>query len=206
MSGQPPTDEARHSPSLSAYEAQTPIAQRSKGQGKGSTPGRSRILQDGETAWVELRANAWCIIDASDIPIVANRKWHVWKKPRQCAYAYSTIRKADGCNSVIQMHRIITAAHTNLNVDHRDGDGLNNRRSNLRVCTPSQNSQNRKTRKDSKSGVKGVFWDSRREKYLAYIFVLGARKHLGYFTEKSEAARAYETAARTYFGDFARAS
>ncbi len=86
--------------------------------------------------------------------------------------------------------------------DHRDGDVTNNTRTNLRVATSSQNAQNRRTQKDTRTGFKGVV--VRGNRFLAQIRVDNKLKELGYFPSPQEAAVAYNGAALTHFGEFAK--
>ncbi len=88
--------------------------------------------------------------------------------------------------------------------DHRNEDKLDNQRSNLRAATTSQNRGNEGLRKNNTSGYKGVCWVGRVNRWIAYIKVNYHRYHLGYFKRKADAARAYNKAARKYFGRFAK--
>jgi hypothetical protein len=89
-------------------------------------------------------------------------------------------------------------------IDHRDGDGLNNRWLNLRQATDVQNCQNRRVRVDNALGVKGVYLDRESGRYRAQIQVAGRKVHLGRFDTPDQAGRAYARAARKHFGEFAR--
>ena len=104
----------------------------------------------------------------------------------------------------IKLHRFIMKADKSQIVDHINGDILDNRRSNLRFCTVAQNNYNRKVGKQSSSGIKGVFFDSRYGKYMAYIGGHKTRKYLGTFDDPLDAARAYNDAALLAYGEFAR--
>jgi hypothetical protein len=102
------------------------------------------------------------------------------------------------------MHQLITGLH---GVDHQDRDGLNNQRYNLRASTHAQNMQNRRYTHGS-SQFNGVAWHKRVGKWGATIRVSrpgggGRKRHLGYFIDEEEAARAYDAAARALFGGFA---
>jgi len=101
------------------------------------------------------------------------------------------------------MHRIIMKAPRHLEVDHIDGNRLNNRRSNLRLCTSSQNKMNRGIRKDTKSGYKGVSWHKQRKKWTARIKAEGKYKHLGLFENIKDAVIAYNEASIKYHKEFA---
>jgi hypothetical protein len=92
------------------------------------------------------------------------------------------------------------------NIDHRDLDRANNRWTNLRLATYSQNAQNRPIGKANTSGYKGVYWHKIDEKWRAVIRVGGRRKHLGLFNDKEAAHAAYVAAAEKHYGEFARAA
>jgi hypothetical protein len=89
-------------------------------------------------------------------------------------------------------------------VDHENQDGLDNRRANLRIATRSQNNANQRRRKDNTSGYKGVVWHKRERRWQAQIQVEGKCLYLGGFDDPKDAAQAYNVAAFTHFGEFAR--
>lgn len=89
-------------------------------------------------------------------------------------------------------------------IDHRDGDGLNNKLSNLRIATQTQNNANMKKRVDNKSGAKGVSWCKSQGRWRAYITCNQRQRHLGYFDDVVTASAAYQKASAKLFGDFAR--
>ena len=105
-------------------------------------------------------------------------------------------------------HRIIWLMQTGEwprgHIDHIDGNGLNNKWSNLRDTTISQNSMNQKVRSDSTSGIKGVSYDKSRDVWYAYIDVDGKRKHLGRHETLEEAAAVRKMAEIKYHGEYAR--
>lgn len=88
-------------------------------------------------------------------------------------------------------------------IDHRDGDKTNNRISNLRLATNSQNQANKPASRASSSGIKGVYWWKTGGKWKSQIVVNGCSVFLGYFSTKNDAAEAYRNAATLYFGEFA---
>jgi hypothetical protein len=91
-----------------------------------------------------------------------------------------------------------------VEVDHIDGDGLNNRRSILRLATRTQIRRNSKRPSNNTSGWKGVLWDKAKRKWRARICVNNIKKSLGRFHTKEEAAYAYDRTAIRLFGQFAR--
>lgn len=104
-----------------------------------------------------------------------------------------------------RMHRFLLSAPDELMVDHRNGDRLDNRRSNLRPCTNSQNQANRRTARGG-SAFKGVTWQKRpsgRGMWKAVLVVNGVAMYLGTFRTDLEAAAAYNDAALKHFGEFA---
>lgn len=102
-------------------------------------------------------------------------------------------------------HRLILGIEDpNLSVDHIDGDGLNNQKSNLRVCSHKQNCRNRKKNLNGSSRFKGVGFHKRDKIYCANIGLNGKRVHLGNFNSEIEAALAYNFAAKHHYGEFAK--
>lgn len=89
-------------------------------------------------------------------------------------------------------------------VDHKNLNGLDNRRENLRLCTDGQNKANGRVRRDNTSGYRGVYWNSSANKWQAYISVNSQRLYLGVFSDAWDAATAYNEAATLHYGEFAR--
>ncbi len=101
------------------------------------------------------------------------------------------------------MHRVIMQARRGQIVDHINGDTLDNRRANLRFVTQTQNLQNSRPNRRTRSGYKGVNWNKVHGWWEACIQVNGVRHHLGTFDDPLIAAKAYDAAARTFFGPYA---
>ena len=106
----------------------------------------------------------------------------------------------------VPIHKIITGQFGNKNiVDHISGDTLDNRKSNLRKCSPAGNQRNRVLiSKNNTSGFKGVIWHKQAKKWRAQIYVNSKPVYIGYYESKSEAAKAYNEKAIELFGEYAR--
>jgi len=148
------------------------------------------------------------LVDDADFERVSQHKWHAQTHYRgnkvSRVYVLRHVRRADGTWTTQLLHRFILEAESGLDVDHIDGNGLNNTRGNIRVCTHSENLRNQKPRSGCSSLFKGVGWNRRGEMWQAYITVNGKMTHLGLFADEHEAAQAYDVAARERFGVFAR--
>jgi len=107
-----------------------------------------------------------------------------------------------------KVHRVVCRTFIGLSdnqeVDHIDRNRKNNRASNLRPCTSTQNHTNTLKQSNNKSGYKGVCWDKKRGKWLSQIAFQKKHFHLGRYDRIEDAARAYDSAATKYFGEFAR--
>lgn len=138
------------------------------------------------------------IIDDGDAELVAPYKWYANKR-HGIFYAVAS----GGPGVLIRMHRLILGLAPGEIGDHRDGDGLNNRRSNLRRATPTQNQQNKKINRLARNAFKGIFEED-PGRWAAKIRVNGRRIRKFGFSSPEEAARAYDQLAREHFGEFAR--
>lgn len=142
-------------------------------------------------------------VDDADYDMLNMYSWSM-AKSKKLYYAVRTIRYQDGKRKIVLMHRLIMDTPHGMDCDHKDGDGLNNQRDNLRNCTRSQNSQNKVVSCKTRSGYKGISLDHKRNKWLARIKVGERTLFLGYHDDPIQAALAYNEAALEHFGEYAK--
>lgn len=136
------------------------------------------------------------MVDDEDFENLNRFHWHVSKFGDVASWLGNH-------NKRVLMHRYIMNPPEGIEVDHIDGNRLNNQKSNLRFATSSQNKMNRGARNDNKSGFKGVSWHKQRQKWTARIMAGNRYLYLGLFSEIKDAAIAYNVAAKKYHKDFA---
>jgi hypothetical protein len=153
----------------------------------------------GGLAVVLMAGGVRAILDAADVHLVSPYRWNVRRDRSGACYAVS--HSVHGVT--LGMHRIIMGAPVGMIVDHVNRDGLDNRRSNLRLATHAQNMRNRKRQSNNTSGYHGVTYWKHCGRYAALIRVDGKRRHIGLFATAEEAALAYDEAARSAHGEFA---
>jgi len=157
---------------------------------------RTNQPEGGEIRFIPLTKGKVAIVDAADYEWLSKYKWHA-VRCGQRFYAYRSRNKRS-----ISMHRIIMGEPKGMVVDHIDGNALNNRRSNLRVCRVSENVYNCRGRKGS-SRYKGVCRLKKLNKWKAEVMLNGRHIHIGCFDDEMEAAKAYDKKAVELFGEFA---
>ena len=145
------------------------------------------------------------LVDDEDYEYLNQFKWcaHLSKKTGLW-YAERGVRIIKGKQFTLGMHRVIMGIMDKTDIDHKDRNGLNNQKINLRICSRTLNEGNSILRKDSTTGIKGVHYHKGHKKYTARIQFKRKRIALGDFKTKQEAAIAYNEAAIKYFGEFAR--
>lgn len=140
----------------------------------------------------------FAIVDDEDYQVLSQFKWCVNK-----GYA---MRMSPMVNKskrhCIYMHRVLLP--TKFEVDHINGNRLDNRKANLRKATRSENMRNRKIAKNNKSGFKGVWFNTKRDRWVAYIKFDNKTHVLAHTANKHEAAHIYNQFAEQIFGEFAR--
>jgi hypothetical protein len=146
---------------------------------------------------IDLPQGKVALVSDEDYEELAQYSWRLSGKGYAMTYS-------DG--AALTMHRLLLGAKKGEEVDHINGDPLDNRRENLRKCTHAENMKNRKMHANNKLGVKGVYWDVQRTSFRAQIKVDGRKIHLGLFDSVDDASKAYQKASKFYFGEFARAA
>ena len=154
------------------------------------------IREDG-VAEIVLTQGQVALVDAEDLPVVAEYRWRANHLARRCWYAVS------GGRPTVLMHRLLMNAGGRQLVDHANHDCLDNRRSNLRLCTKAGNMANSRKFKGTSSRYKGVSWDKPCGKWRAQIQSGGKQRYLGIFDDAREAASVYDKAAVELFGEYA---
>lgn len=140
---------------------------------------------------LELKGGDFALVDDEDYASVVAYRWRVNQ-----GYVVS------GDN--IHLHRLLMNPKSGLEVDHRDGNKLNNQRGNLRIVTHSENGKNLGLSVRSKTGIKGVHWVTSKRLFGCIITSNYKRHFLGYFKTKEEASLAYNQASQRLHGDFRR--
>lgn len=141
------------------------------------------------------------LVDDHHYALLAQFRWAL----RSNGYATTHWRRPDGGRTTMGMHRLIMGAppFPGAQVDHINGNKLDNRSANLRWATRSQNQANTGLRKTNSSGYKGVYWHKEKGRWRAMISFEGRLRHIDYYDTAEEAARAYDAAAIELFGEFA---
>ena len=147
---------------------------------------------------IELTQGKFALVDDDDFDEINQYNWCFNK-----GYAVRNV-KVSGKQTTQRMHRLVTNCPDGFDVDHKNHDKLDNRKSNLRVCLKSENQHNQQMRTVAKTSIyKGVSFYKRDGNWRAEIMLNYKHKFLGYFTNETDAAIAYNNAAIEFFGEFA---
>jgi HNH endonuclease/AP2 domain len=160
------------------------------------------IRLEGDVAYVPLTKSYEAVIDAADASLVEGWNWIAVVQSRR-VYAARTDR-ADNQRRDIRMHRVLMGEPDGFDVDHINGDGLDNRRANLRIATRAENLRNQRLSLRNTSGFKGVCWDKDKGKWRAQIKLNWGNHYLGLYTTPEEAHQAYVAASIKIHGEFGR--
>lgn len=145
---------------------------------------------------IKLTQNKYALVDDEDYEYLNQFKWYY--NGRYAA------RREPGVNNKMQlMHRVILKPGDNL-TDHINGNGIDNRKCNLRIATHSENIRNTQKQKGCTSKYKGVYWNKTDKIWRAKIFFNKKRIHLGSYDKEIDAAKAYNNKAKELYGQFAR--
>ncbi len=145
------------------------------------------------------------LVDEKDYERVSQFKWYAHKSNNTTFYAVRNSSTSGGKKRArIYMHRFILGlTRSNILADHKDRDGLNNQRKNLRITDKKGNAGNTVMKPKKYSSFKGVCFRNDTNKWIAHIHINMIQKNLGNFVSEKEAALAYNRAARQHFGKFA---
>lgn len=168
----------------------------------GGVARRERTASSMGTLSIPLSEDKFVLIDEEDYGLISQYTWHPFQGGHTW-YAVSYVNRC-GIRQKFRMHRVLLNAPAKLQVDHINGNGLDNRRSNIRLATKVQNGWNRGKRAHSTSCFKGVTHRSDSGKWSAKIQQNNVVYRLGVFETEVEAARVYDDTARKLFGEYAR--
>lgn len=155
------------------------------------------LITNPEIRQIPLTQGKHAIVDLENFERLSQWSWYF--------HGFYAVRKPYNANGkCFMMHRLIINAPEDMYVDHINGNGLDNRRSNLRLCTHTQNCMNSLRRKNKTSKYKGVSWSKEKEKWAVYISYYKKHSFVGRYDTEIEAALAYNEAALKYHGEFAK--
>lgn len=153
---------------------------------------------------IKLTKGKFAKVDDSNFDYLNQWKWHI------SAYGYATRTTYSGHGHktrkviVIYMHRLILNVQKGMEVDHINYNPLDNRRSNIRIVTRSQNMMNRKLLKNNTSGFKGVSWNKRIRRWSVELTFNQKKIHIGHYQDIKIAAKKYDEKAKELFGEYSR--
>ena len=169
-------------------------------RGRGNRYWRYPMHAESSTRTIPLTRGRVALVDECDHEMLSFWNWSFMK----VGYAQAWVGSSMYDRRKSTMHRVIMLPDPSQQVDHINGDRLDNRRCNLRLCSGRENQMNRKKSSGKSSSYKGVSFFPRTGRWASRIKVHGRNLHLGYFVSEKDAALAYDAAALHHFGEFAR--
>lgn len=153
---------------------------------------------------IALTQGLFALVDDEDFEYINQFKWCAYKTGKSKSYhAHRSTRLTNRKQISFEMHRVILNAKKGEKVDHKNRNGLDNRRENLRIATSSQNAANVERTTPSSSKYKGVHFDNRDKKWIAQVSWNNKNYWLGRFVNEADAAKAYNKKAIELHGEFA---
>jgi hypothetical protein len=156
----------------------------------------TRMASIDNTRFIPLTQGKLAIVDFEDYEAISKYKWCIMST----GYAAKGALLPNGKRGLVLMHRVIMNTPNGMDTDHVNGDKLDNRRCNLRICSRSQNMQNQKAIRRKTSKYKGVCWHKAAKKWLVQV----DGNFIGHFSTEIDAALSYNWYAKKYFGEFAK--
>jgi hypothetical protein len=154
--------------------------------------------------FIPVGRNHMALVDESDYARLLVFRWHLNQSGYAVRVQHSPRVRGKRTSAQFRMHRLVLEAPPDLQVDHINGDRLDNRRSNLRLATAAEQRRNEGVVRGGSSRFKGVTWSKERGLWEAQIKHQRKRMFLGRYRDEVLAARAYDETARSLFGEFAR--
>lgn len=159
------------------------------------------VRVEGDLAYVTLTRGHEAIIDAADAESAGRFNWYALVTKYGHTYALRARRKEDDEPQLL--HRMLTKAPAGMDVDHINGNGLDNRRENLRVCTHAQNMANQRIERPNRLGYRGIYQQTPTS-FRAEISVKDKKVNLGNYRTAAEAAAVYQRAVVEIRGEYAK--
>jgi hypothetical protein len=152
---------------------------------------------------IPLTQGKFALVDDEDYEYLSQWKWFAVRWDKKDGQKIFYAARAKNTIGILYMHKVILTVRDGFFVDHKNRNGLDNRRENLRECTVSQNAANKEVSKNNKTGYKGVSLIRKTGKYVAQIRHNGKKIRLGQYDTPEEAAMVYDKAAKECHGEFA---
>jgi hypothetical protein len=145
-----------------------------------------------------LKPKMFALVDDEDYEFLNKFDWY-YRVGNKTFYARTYIK-----GKTVEMHMLLCPTVYPIQVDHKNGNGIDNQKQNLRPATYSQQQANNVSRRKGSSQYRGVCWNTKEQKWVAQLILNGVKQFLGYYTSEKEAALVYNNAAIKHFGEFAK--